>query len=117
MDEGEYTSLAEALAAVPDPRRRRGRRYAWALLLTLIGAALVSGQRHGRGIGQWVREHAAELGERLAWPAGRAPSESTLRRALRSVDVEALEERLGRFAAGLAVPGAARGLRGLALDG
>jgi predicted transposase YbfD/YdcC len=117
MDEPEYTTLVAALADVPDPRQRRGRRYAWGLLLTLIGAALVSGQRHGRGIGQWVREHAAELGEQLAWPPRRVPSESTLRRALRRVDVAALEQRLGRYAAGLAGPGAARGLRGLALDG
>jgi predicted transposase YbfD/YdcC len=117
MDEPEYTSLAAALAAVPDPRGKRGRRYSWELLLTLISAALVSGQRHGRGIGQWVREHAEALGGRFGRPDRRLPSEATLRRALRAVDVAALEQRLGRFTAGLAMPGGAPGLQGLALDG
>ena len=61
MDPDQYTTLAAALQAVPDPRQR----YPWALLLTLIMAALVSGEQHGRGIGQWGQEHAAELGERI----------------------------------------------------
>ena len=117
MDEPEYATVVAALAAVPDPRRRRGRRYARGVLLTLISAAVVSGRRPGRGIGQRVREHAEELGGQLAWPRRRAPSAATLRRALRSVDVAALEPRLGRFAAAVAGPGAARGLRGPALDG
>jgi predicted transposase YbfD/YdcC len=94
MDERKYRTLAEALAEVPDPRRRRGRRYPWALLLTLVSAALASGQRNGRAIGQWVREQREEL----AAPLGRAgrplPSEATLRRAVRAVDAKRLEERL-----------------------
>jgi predicted transposase YbfD/YdcC len=117
MDEHEYTTLVAALAGVPDPRRRRGQRYPWPLLLELIAAALVSGQRHGRGIGQWVGEQAAALAVRLGWPGRRLPSESTLRRALRFVDVAALEQRLGRFTAALVVAGGEPGLHGLALDG
>ena len=52
MDPDQYTTLAAALQAVPDPRQRRGQRYPWSLLLTLIMAALISGEQHGRGIGQ-----------------------------------------------------------------
>ena len=47
MDPDQYTTLAATLQAVPDPRQR----YPWSLLLTLIMAALVSGEQHGRGIG------------------------------------------------------------------
>ena len=54
MDLPEYSSLRAALRDVPDPRQPRGRRYPWPLLLTLIAAALASGQRSGRAIGQWV---------------------------------------------------------------
>jgi len=34
MATGEYTTLVEAFRAVPDPRKRRGQRYPWWLLLT-----------------------------------------------------------------------------------
>ena len=67
MDAPQYSNLRAALSAVPDPRQRRGRRYAWPLLLTLIAAALVSGQRGVRAIGQWVAEHADDLGPRSTW--------------------------------------------------
>ncbi len=74
MANGEYTTLVDAFRAVPDPRKRRGQRYPWWLLLTLIAAAMLSGQQHGRGIGQWVREHTDELRDALGWTGQRLPS-------------------------------------------
>lgn len=68
MDTFEHTTLAAALKAVPDPRKRRGHRYPWSLLLILIAAALARGKRHRREIGRWVQEHATELACWLAWP-------------------------------------------------
>lgn len=90
-------ALMEALSAVPDPRKARGKQYSWILLLTLVSSALASGERSGHGIASWVAEHAAAL---LAWlhpERDRLPSESTLRRALRHVDVVALEQRLAQY--------------------
>jgi predicted transposase YbfD/YdcC len=104
MDAPQYTDLRTALSAVPDPRHRRGQRYPWPVLLTLIAAALVSGQQGMRAIGQWVAEHAEELRPLLDLPPGRVPSPATLRRAVRAVEVEVLEERIGRFVAGLPAP-------------
>jgi predicted transposase YbfD/YdcC len=104
MDAPQYTHLLAALRAVPDPRQARGRRYAWSLLLTLIAAAMASGERNVRAIGQWVAEHAADLVAALDPPRGRLPSTATLRRALRAVDVIELEDRLARFAAGTRPP-------------
>ena len=83
MDAPQYTDLLTALSAVPDPRQRRGQRYAWPALLTLIAAALVSGQQGMRAIGQWVAEHAEEVGPLLALAPGRVPSAATLRRVVR----------------------------------
>ena len=97
MDGRHYTTMMEALADVPDPRARRGVRHAWTLLLALIGAAMVSGNQHGRAIAQWVREHAEVLDQLLEPECGRLPSESTLRRALALVDVSELERRLGKL--------------------
>lgn len=104
MDTPQYSDLRAALAAVPDPRCRRGRRYAWPLLLSLIAAALASGERNVRAIGQWVGEHADELLVLLAPPGHRLPSTATLRRVLRAVDVAALEQQLAAFSDGLPAP-------------
>jgi predicted transposase YbfD/YdcC len=117
MDAPEYSHLLAALSAVPDPRKARGRRHAWPLLLALIAAALASGHQNLRAIGQWVEEHAAELVAVLDPPRGRLPSTATLRRALRAVDVAALEGCLAALAAGLPAPPAAAPWRGQALDG
>ncbi len=104
MDAPQYSDLLAALQDVPDPRPARGRRYAWPLLLTLITAALASGERNVRGIGQWVAEHAEELVLALDPPRGRLPSTATLRRALRVVNVRILEDRITAFLAGAAPP-------------
>lgn len=104
MDAPQFTSLRAALAAVPDPRHARGQRYPWPVLLTLIAAALVSGQQGMRGIAQWVSEHATELGPLVGLPVGRVPSAATLRRTVRTVDVGALEARLATFVATLPPP-------------
>jgi DDE family transposase len=115
------------LAAVPDPRRRRGQRYPWPVLLTLIAAALVSGQQNLRAMGQWVAEHAADVGPLVGLPPGRVPSPATLRQAVRAVDLDHLEARIATFVASLpAAPPPAAERRpsapplpwtGLALDG
>jgi predicted transposase YbfD/YdcC len=123
MDRPEYSHLLAALHDVPDPRKARGRRYAWPLLLTLIAAAMASGERNVRAIGQWAAERADELVAALAPPRGRLPSTATLRRALRLVDAAALEERLARFLAGAPPPPPAEPAPapapwiGLAIDG
>jgi predicted transposase YbfD/YdcC len=104
MDAPQYRDLRAALAAVPDPRRRRGRRYRWPVLLTLIAAALVSGQQGMRAIGQWVAEHAEEVGPLLGLPPDRVPSPATLRRAVRAVDLAALEAQIAAFVAQLPTP-------------
>lgn len=103
MDEPQYSTLMEALSAVPDPRKARGKQYSWILLLTLVSSALASGERSGHGIASWVAEHAAALLVWLRPERERLPSESTLRRALRRVDVVALEQRLAQYSCPIAV--------------
>ncbi len=101
MDTPQYSDLRAALSDVPDPRQRRGQRYPWPVLLTVIAAALVSGQQGLRAVAQWVAEHADAVGPLVGLPPGRVPSAATLRRAVRAVDVEALEDQIARFVATL----------------
>lgn len=105
------------LASVEDPRKARGQRYPWMVLLTVIVAALVSGERHVRGIGQWVQERREALCERLG--LRRVPSEATLWRALQQIDSAQLTAAVARFAAEsfrASPPEIARPV-GLAVDG
>jgi predicted transposase YbfD/YdcC len=104
MDAPQYRDLRAALAAVPDPRQRRGRRYSWPILLTLIAAALVSGQQSLRAMGQWVAEHGDDLELLLGLPPGRVPSAATLRRTVRAIDLAALEAQIAAFVAALPTP-------------
>ena len=86
MDKTQYSALREALKEIPDPRKARGQRSPWWLLLTLLGGTLASGQRTAHAMADWVRLHTVELIEALQVSQERLPSEATLRRALRAID-------------------------------
>ncbi len=126
MDQQECSTLLDALQGIPDPRKARGQRYSWLLLLALVSAALASGQRGGHAVAHWVSLHAVELCERLRPPRASMPSESTLGRAVRDLDISELEKRLTHHAEYLAAQGAKQGtvttesgevLQGQAMDG
>lgn len=118
MDESQCstgTTWAEMISALPDPRARRGRRYAWASLVLLVCAALASGQQTGAAMAQWIAEHAAEWQGWVPSTAGRVPSAATVRRVLRHLDAPALEAHLAAWTAAQQEEAAA--LRAVALDG
>jgi hypothetical protein len=50
MDTPKYSTLMEALQDLPDPRKPRGKRYSWHVLLTIIVAALASNYQSARAI-------------------------------------------------------------------
>lgn len=102
MDKPQYSTLYAALQAVPDPRHRRGQRYPWPLLLTLIAAALASGQPSVWGMAHWAALHAEAIIDLLGLEVKRVPSASTLYRAVQHVDGEALDRCLGLYNATLA---------------
>jgi predicted transposase YbfD/YdcC len=116
MDHRQYSSLAAMLADVPDPRKARGKRHPWALILTLVGAALVGGARGMEAVLRWVAERQEELVRQLQPPRGVLPSGSTLRRAVRALDCAALEQRVRAFVAALPAVAPPR-WQGLAIDG
>ncbi len=95
MDTTEYNTLLTALAAVPAPRHARGQRHAWQHLLVII-AALVNHHQSARAITQWAQFHVSAL--RAVLPhLHRLPSESTILRTLRCMDVQCLEHQLARL--------------------
>ena len=74
MDKMQYSTLMETLKEVPDPRKVRGQRYPWWLLLTLLSGTLASGQRTAHAMADWVRLHTVELIEALQVSQERLPS-------------------------------------------
>lgn len=90
----ESVQLLAALAAVPDPRKRRGVRHCVQSVLLLAIGAVMAGKTSLVAIAGW----AARAEHRLA-PIGRRPSASTFGRVLAAVDPVALQRAIDRWTA------------------
>jgi len=77
----DTASLYKAFEKVQDGRKARGKRYPLALLLTLIMAGKMAGEKTISGIRDWVAEREKELKGQLNWPK-RFPVQSTYDEAL-----------------------------------
>jgi predicted transposase YbfD/YdcC len=76
------SDLWRRLAALPDQRKRRGKRYALPVLLLLIVLAKLSGEDRPSGIADWVAHRRARLAQALGIRLPRAPHHNTYRRIL-----------------------------------
>ena len=76
------SDLWRRLAALPDQRKRRGKRYALPVLLLLIVLAKLSGEDRPSGIAEWVAHRRARLAQALGIRLPRAPHHNTYRRIL-----------------------------------
>jgi predicted transposase YbfD/YdcC len=113
------SDLLVALSRVPDPRDGRGVRHQLVTVLAAAVCAVLAGARSYVGIAEWA--HDLPVSVRLRLGIGRrAPSESTFRRVLQTVDAHALDTvvsswLLERSAREQATAGPA--LRAIAVDG
>ncbi len=89
MPEPYDSTWIDLFQTLPDPRHRRGCRFPWWVLLTVIIMALASNQHQPKAMSEWIDEHA-ELLRRHVCPLP-VPH---LRRVLRMVDVADLQDRL-----------------------
>jgi predicted transposase YbfD/YdcC len=104
MDREQCITLLGRLEAVPDPRDARGKRYEWRVLLAILCAGLISGQKMVWGIADWAWHHGDEIIELLEIRKRRIPSASTFYWVLRQVGIARLEAEIA--ALGLAVQAA-----------
>src|SRR5918911_3427923 len=84
--------LLAALEAIPDPRRRQGRRYPLAPLLLFAVLAVLAGATSYRGIRVFIGVHRARLNATFGSRFRRAPAVNTFRslfQALNPADLEA----------------------------
>jgi predicted transposase YbfD/YdcC len=113
-------SLLSVLAQVPDPRAARGCRHPWSALLLLLVVGLLSGLNSQRAIARWGQDARGAHLQRLGFTRRRGPSQPTLHRVLRQLDVRVLETALGSWLGAVRAAwrhSTARWLDGIALDG
>src|SRR3954447_13499741 len=91
------SSLAAALAAVPDPRQRRGRRHELSGVLAIGACACLTGASSYVAIGEWAAAQGQAVLNCLGSEA-ELPSESTLRRCLQDTDAVALDAAVAGWA-------------------
>lgn len=96
-DSGPALGILDLLAAIPDPRRRRGIRHRFATILALALAATCAGARSFTAIAEWVHDVPHSALHRLG-VVSTIPSESTIRRTLGRVDAGLLDRMLGAWA-------------------
>jgi predicted transposase YbfD/YdcC len=94
MDEEHGITLVDCLRRLTDTRAKRGRRYEWWFLVTVLLAGLVQEVGGVRAIAEWVQFHEEELRGWLGVQVKRMPSLSTLQRVAACLDVAALRANL-----------------------
>jgi len=87
----EPARLLPALAAIPDPRMRRGIRHRLTMILGLAVCAVLAGARSFTAIAEWGADADQATRDALG-VAGVVPSESAFRRTLQALDADALDE-------------------------
>ncbi len=90
-------SLFALLQRLHDPRKRRGRRYSLAAILTLIILAKLAGETSISGIAHWARLRADWLAPLLQLRHPRLPCANTLTLVCAKLDVDDLNRRLALF--------------------
>src|SRR3954470_16069206 len=105
LDDGDaaaMSSLAAALAAVPDSRGRRGRRHELTGVLTIGACACLTGATSYVAISEWATARGAAvldcLGAQHSTGAALPPCEATLRRCLQTTDAAALDAAVAGWA-------------------
>jgi hypothetical protein len=114
MDEERVVcSLVDALATVPDPRSRHGRRHPLPAVFRQFVAAMLSGAQSLYAVWQWGRLLDVETVHALGFTREKTPSVSTLFEIASALDVEEVEKALCRWGQ----ENLGEGAEAIALDG
>src|SRR5260370_39343001 len=91
-------SLLRALAEVPDPRSRHGRRHPFPAVLALATVAMLCGARSLYAIAQWGREHPEAVVRALGFSRQQTARVATRQRVFKALDVDVVEWGLAQLA-------------------
>ncbi len=91
-------SVLRALAEVPDPRSRHGRRHPLPAVVALATVAMLCGARSLYAIAQWGREQPGAVVRTLGVTRQQTPGVATLHRVFKALDVDVFERVLATWA-------------------
>ena len=97
MEAGLIGSLYMAFQGLADPRKRKGKRYELAVLLTLLVLAKLAGETTLSGATHWVRLRGDWLAERLDLKRTNMPCQNTYRSLLALLDAQEVSQILAAF--------------------
>jgi hypothetical protein len=109
--------LPAALAAVRDPRARRGVRHQLSAVVTAAVCAVVAGYRSYAAIAEWVADVPDATVQALGIAADRRPSEAMIRRLLQALDPDLLTTAISAWVADRARADMPADRRAIAVDG
>ena len=104
------------LAAIPDPRGRKGRRHPLAAMLAAIVCGLLTGARGYQAIVQWTLAQGVRVWHWLGFQR-RPPCANSFRNLLLAVAPEVLEDVLRQWTESILEQPLPDEVRGTALDG
>jgi predicted transposase YbfD/YdcC len=116
----QVPSLAQALSLLPDFRQPKGKRYDLLPILLLCCIAMMCGCSSQSAIADWGRNYSHHWLWRLGFKHSCSPSQSTLHRIFKGIDVFKLESLLSHWcqqafrAIGFSAPS---DLEGASMDG
>jgi len=87
----QVPSLAQALSLLPDFRQAKGKRYDLLPILLLCCIAMMCGCTSQSAIADWGHNYSHHWLWKLGFKKSRAPSQSTLHRIFKGIDVVKLE--------------------------
>jgi DDE_Tnp_1-associated len=87
-------SLLGCLAALPDPRRRQGRRYPLPAILGLVLMGMLHGRDSLRGGWVWAGQHWGLLWRALGGRSPHFPAYNTVRTLLLALDADDVDRQL-----------------------
>jgi len=94
-------SLYARFEDMVDQRKRRGRRYSLAMILTVAMLAKICGENTPYGMAEWAKHRVGTLVDLFQLKRGKMPHDSTYRRILgKVVDVEELERLSSQYLSG-----------------
>ena len=118
MTRNHSCHLLDMLAEVPEPRKKKGRRYPLKAMLGVLVVGLLCGHKGYTSIAPWLQRHPG-LAKALGFRPRKTPCVATFHNLLKTLDVVKLEQTLTKWvmATRQRHPFFETRLRGVAIDG
>jgi hypothetical protein len=98
MEAEKRKALSMYLRDIRDPRRRQGRIYPLASILTMLTLAAVNGESTLRGMWKWAEQHWERIRDRLELEWAESPPQyGTLWNVMARVELRHVEEAVRRW--------------------